>query len=295
MITVMGASGNTGSKIASALLARGEGVRALGRSEQRLATLRNHGAEVRTGDILDGDYLTQAFQGAEAVYTLLPTDQRSEDYGARQDAEGEAIARAIRVSGVSHVVALSCVGADRGDNMGIIDGLHAREERLKRISSLKLVLLRPVSFYENLYATLGLIKQRGITADSVEPDLPVPMVGTRDIAAAAVDALTQRDWTRVSHRELLGPLEVTHRQIATILGACLDIPDLTYIQLSDAEMAGALTGAGLSPSFAGLYVEMTRAFNQERVKPLNGRTTENTSPTRFEDVAGELATAYRAM
>ncbi|MGI8644630.1 MAG: NAD(P)H-binding protein [Thermomicrobiales bacterium] len=295
MITVMGASGNTGSKIASALLAHGVGVRALGRTEQRLATLRNQGAEVRTGEILDGEYLTEAFRGAEAVYTLLPTDQRAADYRARQDAEGEAIARAIRASGVSHVVALSCVGADGGENMGVIDGLHAQEERLKRIAGVNLLFLRPVSFYENLYATLGLIKQQGMTADSVEPDLPVPMVATRDIAAVAVDALTRRDWSGASNREILGPREVTHREIATILGQCLDLPDLAYVRLSDVEMVSALTGAGLSPSFAGLYVEMTRAFNDGRVKPLSGRTSDNTTATRFEDFAGELATAYRAM
>ena len=40
---------------------------------------------------------------------------------------------------------------------------------------------------------------------------------------------------------------------------------------------------------------MTRAFNQELIKPSNGRTSENTAVTRFEDFAGELAQAYKAM
>ena len=43
-----------------------------------------------------------------------------------------------------------------------------------------------------------------------------------------------------------------------------------------------------------LYVKMTRAFNEGTVKPRNGRTAENTTPTRFEDFAEELARAYRA-
>jgi hypothetical protein len=46
-------------------------------------------------------------------------------------------------------------------------------------------------------------------------------------------------------------------------------------------------------SFLNLYVEMTRAFNEELIKPSNGRTLENTTPTRFEDFARELAQAYR--
>ena len=39
---------------------------------------------------------------------------------------------------------------------------------------------------------------------------------------------------------------------------------------------------------------MTRAFNKGRVKPLQGRTPENTTPTRFEGFTGELARAYAA-
>ncbi len=59
-------------------------------------------------------------------------------------------------------------------------------------------------------------------------------------------------------------------------------------------MAGALVGVGLSESFADLYVEMTHSFNEGRVGPRNGRSPENTTPTRFEDFAGELAAAYHA-
>ena len=51
-------------------------------------------------------------------------------------------------------------------------------------------------------------------------------------------------------------------------------------------MAKALVEAGLSESFAGLYVEMTRAFNEGKVKPR--RTPENTTPTLFEDFAGRF-------
>jgi hypothetical protein len=34
--------------------------------------------------------------------------------------------------------------------------------------------------------------------------------------------------------------------------------------------------------------------NEGKVKPCTGRTSENTTPTRFEDFAGELARAYEA-
>jgi Predicted nucleoside-diphosphate-sugar epimerases len=50
MITVMGATGNTGKKITETLLKGGENVRALGRSESKLEELKSAGAEVLVGD-----------------------------------------------------------------------------------------------------------------------------------------------------------------------------------------------------------------------------------------------------
>jgi uncharacterized protein YbjT (DUF2867 family) len=171
MITVMGATGHTGKKITEALLEAGEKARALGRSKSKLAELKSSGAEVLTGDVTDATFLTKAFRGADAVYTFLPTDRRSPDYRAEQDREGEAIAKAIRDSGVRYVVALSSLGADLSEGTGVIAGLHAQEGRLKRLEGVNILLLRPVSFFENFYETLGLIKHEGINGDSVAPDL----------------------------------------------------------------------------------------------------------------------------
>ena len=145
MITVMGATGNTGKKITEALLKAGDKVRALGRSESKLAELKRAGAEVLNGDATDDALLAKAFRGANAVYTLLPTDQRSPDYRAEQDRQGEAIVNAIRGSGVRCVVALSSLGADLSEGTGVIVGLHAHEERLKRLAGSDVLLLRPAS------------------------------------------------------------------------------------------------------------------------------------------------------
>jgi uncharacterized protein YbjT (DUF2867 family) len=290
MITVMGATGHTGSKIAEALLKAGEEVRALGRSESKLAELKRAGAEVLAGNVTDTAFLTKAFLGVDAAYTLLPTDQTRPDYRAEQDLQGEAIVKAIAESGVRYVVALSSLGADLSSGTGVIAGLHAQEERLKRLKDTNVLLLRPVSFFENFYDTLGLVKHEGINADSVTPDLAVPMVATRDIADVAAKALKARDWKGVVVRELLGPRDLTYSEATLILGERIGKPDLQYVQLPYEDQAKALVQAGLSESFARLYVEMTRAFNEGTIKPR--RNSENTTPTRFEDFVNELARAY---
>jgi len=84
MITVMGASGHTGRRVAELLLGFGEKVRALGRSKEKLAPLETKGAEVQTGDAADVRFLASAFRGAEGVFTLLRPDSRSTDYRALQ-------------------------------------------------------------------------------------------------------------------------------------------------------------------------------------------------------------------
>jgi uncharacterized protein YbjT (DUF2867 family) len=292
MITVMGATGHTGRKITEALLKADEGVRALSRSESKLAELKSAGADVLPGDATDASFLAKAFRGTDAVYTLLATDRTRPDYRAEQDQQGEAIVKAIAESGVRYIVALSSLGADLNDGTGVIAGLHAQEERLKRLEGTNVLLLRPVSFFENFYDTLGLIKYEGINADSVAPDLAIPMIATRDIADIAAKALKARDWKGVVVRELLGPRDLTYSEATRILGEYIGKPGLQYVQFSYEDEARALVQAGLSESFAGLYVEMTRAFNEGKITAQ--RTAENTTPTRFEDFVGELARAYEA-
>ena len=252
MITVMGGTGNTGKKITEALLKAGEQVRALGRSASKLAELKRAGAEVLAGDTNDAAFLTRAFRGADAVYTLLPTDPSAPDYRAEQDRQGEAIEKAIRDSGVRYVVSLSSVGADLHHG-GVIAGLHAQEERLKKVDGINLLLLRPVSFFENFYSSLTLIKQEGINGDSVEANLAVPMVATRDIADAAAKALKARNWKGVVVRELLGPRDISYSEATRILGERIGKPDLEYVQFSYDDQARALAQVGLSESFAQLY------------------------------------------
>ncbi|WP_338866431.1 NAD(P)H-binding protein [Myxococcus stipitatus] len=288
MLTVMGATGNTGKKVVEMLLAAGQPVRALGRSEQRLGELAARGAEVLAGDPSDAAFLTRAFHGSSAVYVMLPEDRESPDYHQDQRRKGEAIVQAIRESRVRHVVALSSLGADQPEGTGLLLTLRAQEERLKTLRDTNILLLRPASFFENFLNALPLIQHQGINADSVDPDLSVPVIASRDIAAVAASALQRRDWNSVVVRELLGQRDLSYREATRILGARLGRPGLDYVQLPPGEMHQALVQAGMSETFAGLYVQMTQAFNEGRVQPRAGRTADNTTPTRFEDFVAEL-------
>ncbi|MBN2622641.1 MAG: NAD(P)H-binding protein [Acidimicrobiales bacterium] len=295
MITVMGATGNTGRKITAALLAAGEDVRALGRDRTKLAALADAGAEVRAGDAGDPTFLAEAFRGADAVYALLPVDLAAPDYHTHQSQVGEATVASVRAAGVRHVVVLSSIGAEVPSGTGFITSLHRQEARWRALADegvVDVLLLRPGAFYESFRAALPVIAQEGVNADAVAPDVRIPMVATADIAAAAAAALVARDWQGVEVRELVGPRDLSYAEATSILGTALGRPDLAYVQLPYGEMTQVLIGAGLSADVARHAVEMARAFNDGLIRTTGARRLD--APTPFEDVAAELAAAVPA-
>jgi uncharacterized protein YbjT (DUF2867 family) len=295
MIAVMGATGNTGRVAVEALLKAGQKVRALGRSPEKLKALVDRGAEVLAGDAGDLTFLTRAFSGASAAYTLIPPDARATDFRAYQDRMGEVIAAAIRSSGLKHVVFLSSLGGDQPGGTGPIAGLHAQEERLRNIPGLSAVVLRPTFFFENHFSALGMIKHQGITGGAIKGDLPFPQVATRDIGEAAARILRDPTLSGFSVQELLGPRDISLNEVASLLGSHIGKPDLKYVQFPYDAFAAALTQAGLSADLGRLYAEMAGAFNEGRIKSVLGRNAGNTTPTTFESFVPILAQAYNAM
>ena len=106
MYVVLGASGNTGHVVAKTLLSRGQKVRVVGRSAERLQSLAAEGAEIFVGDATDGPALARAFQGAEGAYVMLPPDLTTNNFRAFQDRVSDAIVAAVQNTGVKNVVSL---------------------------------------------------------------------------------------------------------------------------------------------------------------------------------------------
>jgi uncharacterized protein YbjT (DUF2867 family) len=190
---------------------------------------------------------------------------------------------------VRRVVALSSLGADLPDGTGFIAAsLYPQEQRLRALEGVDLLLLRPTLFFESIVGAIDVVEAMGVNVDAVDPEVPVPMIATRDIAGVAAEALLSRDWGGVEVRELLGPCDLTYAEATRILGAAIGRADLEYVWLPDAEMAGALVQAGFSPVTAALHVEMGRALSTGMITPHEGRNPRTTTPTRFEDVVSEL-------
>jgi uncharacterized protein YbjT (DUF2867 family) len=282
MITVLGATGHTGGRVAAQLRAAGAKVRAVGRSTERLAGVD---AEPWVGDASDPAFLTEAFRGADAAYVLLPLDLTAPGYHAQQDGLGASIVAAIRASGLRRVVALSSLGADVPTGTGFLTSLYTQEQRLRAVEGLDVLFLRPGLFFESFLPGLDAIRAHNVHVDSIDPEITLPMVATRDVGDAAAAALIASDWSGVRVRELLGPRDLTLPDATRILGEGIGMPDLKYVRLPDAELIGLLTGAGLPADLAELHVGMNRAFNDRVVVSRSGRTPETTTPTSLAEFA----------
>ena len=294
MYVITGATGHTGTIAAKTLLARGHSVRVLGRSAERLRALTSQGAEQFLCDLTDAARLTQAFQGAQAVYALIPPDITSNDYRAFQDRVSDAIATAVAGANVKFVVSLSSFGADKADKTGPVVGLHNLEQKLNQIDGVNALHLRPGYFMENTLPQVSLIRKLGTGLGPIRPELKLPMIATRDIGSAVGEALLQLDFKGKQTRELLGQRDLTMPEALTVIGKAIGKPDLGYAQVTGEQFVAALSQFGFSQSFANLMMEMVEALNTGHMRALEPRTPRNTTPTSYEAfIAEEFVPAFK--
>ena len=295
MIAIVGASGNTGGVAAEKLLAGGKKVRAIGRDAGRLEKLTGKGAEAFTADVFDAAALTKAFEGAEAVYAMIPPNMSAPDVPAYQAKVSDALASAIAAAGVPKAVMLSSIGADKPGKTGPVTGLHCLEEKLGAIEGLDAVFLRAGYFMENLLPQAAVIQKLGMLAGPVRADLPLPLIATRDIGAAVAELLLKPAFTGKQPRELLGQRDVTYDEVASVIGKAIGKPELKYSKLPALMLRPAMKQMGLSGSVANSLLEMADALNGGHMAPLEPRSESNTTPTSIETfVAEEFVPRFQA-
>jgi uncharacterized protein YbjT (DUF2867 family) len=286
---ILGASGNTGSIIADSLLSKGKQVRVVGRDLGRLHRFVRQGAEAFTADVSDAAALTKAFSGARAAYLMLPPVKSPED----QERESDAIAKAVKESGLRYAVHLSSYGAQVPEGTGPVAGLHSSEQKLNAISGLNVLHLRAAYFMENNLAAIGMIHRMGLFGNALLPDVKFPMVATRDVGNYAAQRLLDLDFSGKQTRELLGERDLSMTETTAVIARGIGKPDLRYEQFPYDQVQQVLTQLGVPPKGAAMYIEMYKAINAGVLVPLESRSRENTTPTSIEQFVQDVfAAAY---
>ncbi len=293
MYVITGATGNTGKPIALALLEAGKKVRIISRNAEKAKELTDKGAELFIGDTSDAEFLKKAFDGATAVYAMVPMDWQSKNYTEHQVNHALAIAEALNYSKVPYVVSLSSQGGHLESNSGVVLGLHKMENTFNEIEGLNTLHLRPTYFMENTLGMVALIKQAGIMGSPVKADLSFPVIATKDIAAYAAKRLLALDFNGHNVQNLLGAREVTYPEIAKTYGNAIGKKDLNYVEFPYADFKQAMTGQmGASESVADNMNEFILAMNEGKVMALAKRDAESTTPTTIEEFAHTFNYVY---
>src|SRR5689334_18149741 len=183
-----GGAGNITKPVAESLLDAGHDVTVIGRNAENLKPLTDKGAKAAIGSVEDVAFLTEAFKGADAVYTMVPPTFAATDWKGWIGQIGKNYADAIKAAGVKYVVNLSSLGAHLPEGVGPVSGLHRAEQHLNELKDVHLKHLRPGYFFSNLFANVGMIKGMNIIGSNIsKPEEKIIFSHTNDVAEAAAE------------------------------------------------------------------------------------------------------------
>lgn len=290
-IVVTGSLGNVSQPLAQALVAQGHAVTVVSSQPTRRAVIEALGAAAAIGSVEDAGFLAATFAGTDAVYLMVPPNFREPDQPAYYSRLGRSYAQAVQQAGVGRVVYLSSWGADLDHGTGPILGSHAGEAIMRLLPGVALTLLRPTSFYTNLYGFIGMIKAQGFMGANYGGDDHVSMVHPRDIAAAAAEELTTPAPAGERVRYVASQ-DCTCAEAARVLGAAIGRPDLQWRTFTNEQMQAALEQNGLPAPAAAGVVDLYASIHNGRLgadyelhKPAPGKV-------KLVDFAQEFAAVF---
>lgn len=188
-ILIVGATGTLGRQIARHALDKGHQVRCLVRSQRKAAFLKEWGAELVGGTLLDKSTIAPALEGVDAVIdaaTARATDSLSIK---KVDWQGKVnLIQAAKTAGVDRFIFFSLLNAEQYPDVPLME-IKSCTEKFLAESGLNYTILRPCGFMQGIigqYAIPILDNQAvWITGEST----PIAYMDTQDIAKFAVRAL----------------------------------------------------------------------------------------------------------
>jgi NAD(P)H dehydrogenase (quinone) len=213
MVAVTGITGKVGSQVARGLLAQGQAVRAVVRSQAKGAEWAALGC--------DAEAMTEAFSGMDGVFLMTPPNYDPEPGFPDAQRNAAALRAAIEASRPAKIVFLSTVGAQVTE-LNLLNNSGMTEAML-RTMPVPVAFLRAAWFMENAAWDIESAKS-GVVHSFLQPlDHRIPMVATEDIAQTAVELLGQ-SWNGVRIVELEGPERYSSNDVAAALASALNTP-----------------------------------------------------------------------
>jgi NAD(P)H dehydrogenase (quinone) len=278
---VSGASGKLGQKVLQSLKEQGSGHTIVGisRSPETVAGR----VEGRRGDYDEPSSLVSAYQGLDRLLIIPSADLRPGVRGGQLKAAIDAAHQA----GVGHVVLMSAAGTRESSEASVGGAYWTGEQHLIKTAS-KWTILR-MNYYaesmaEEIQMSLGMNMLTGLG------DERVAYVSRDDLAAAAAGILRGDGHSGAIYNGT-GPAIITGPDRATIVSKIVGKP-IAYAAISEHQLRGGLTQAGMPPFVVEAIVEIKTTFVQGHFDILTTDIARlsGVTPKSFADVvAGTLA------
>jgi len=279
MIVITAPTSQIGSKLVSDLLDADAPLRLIVRDAGKLPESLRDRVELVEGSHGNAAIVDRAFEGADALFWLVPPDVTKTQEQAYLDFTRPA-AEAIRRHAVPRVVAITALG--RGtpwqDRAGLVTA-SIRMDDLLMASGVAYRGLAMPSFMDNTARQAGMIKEKGLFFGPIRPDRKLPFTATCDMAAAAARLLRDETWDGQRDVPVLGPEDLSFDDQAAIISEVIGRP-VRYQQISFDQFKQQFLDRGASASFAQGYVDMYRA-KDEGIDNAAVRSPDTSGPTSF--------------
>lgn len=277
MIAITGATGQLGRLVIDALLKKvpADQIIAAVRSPEKAADLAAKGITVRKADYSQPDTLLAAFGGVEKLLLISGSEV------GQREAQHQAIINAAKSANVKFIAYTSLLHADRSP-LGLGVEHRATEAQLQR-SGIPFALLRNGWYTENYAASIApALTHHAFIGCAGEGR--IASAARRDYAEAAAEVISRDDQAGKIY-ELAGDDSYTLAEFAGEI-ARQSGEQVEYVNLSEAEFAGALKGAGLPDGLAEMLADSDKGASQgglfddsRTLSTLIGRAT-----TPYQDV-----------
>ena len=287
MIVVTGVTGVIGQEVAKELIAAGYPVRAFVRNRKKgQGIFKDQKVEYAEGHFDDVASLEAAFTGAERVFLLTPVDKKQVDWN-------QNVIAAARKTGVKQIVRLSGILAAPETPCEMLQ-LHGVCDEQLATSGLGYTVLRPNSFYQNMYWLQSVIRARAMFTMPLKA-AKQSLLDVRDIGAVAAKVLT--DAVSAHDKQvyvLTGSEPLTHYEVAEKLSRATG-KTIRYIDVTPEEAEKTMIGYGVPEWTAKTVVDFRRiiatgacAATTDVVPRLLGR-----APRSFDDFARENVDTFK--
>jgi uncharacterized protein YbjT (DUF2867 family) len=283
-----GAQGSTGRLIAALLLDKGVPVRAfVHKLDARSNALRELGAEVVQGDLLDPVSVRASLRGIKRAYFSYPvTDGLLEATTifamAAREAETELVVNNSQLQGARKAPSFR--------NMQ-----HGLADRIFDWAEVGAVHLHAPPYYENVRALVrkSVSEQSTVFLPWGDGSATIPLVGARDVSHVAATLLANSETPTESAYDLIAATP-TVKEIVDTLSAVLQRP-IQYVDVTDEQWAEATRGHINNPHALDHLSHLWRYFRSpERRSDEQARSVTDTILTVTGGRAQTLVDFFRA-